>query len=183
MGVIPPRSRGAERWNFSLNGGGSTCAGQAATGGRAVWPCARQAGGGGDALAARKPSRQCVVPAVGSELHQHRHRRMRGGERLGKQAAARPRPAGRCRRCERRRALRTRTATPVHRPPAVHGWRSRCAQPAQAKGSYSHASKGCCAVRYPATVSAIRTSAGMPSPWFSLRIMASVNGRLRFSTS
>lgn len=35
----------------------------------------------------------------------------------------------------------------------------------------------------PATVSAIRTSAGMPRPWCNLRIMPSVKGRLRFRIS
>lgn len=35
----------------------------------------------------------------------------------------------------------------------------------------------------PATVSAIRTSAGMPRPWCNLRIMPSVKGRLWFRTS
>ena len=36
---------------------------------------------------------------------------------------------------------------------------------------------------HPATVSAINTSAGMPRPLCSLRIMASVSGRLRLRTS
>ena len=60
-----------------------------------------------------------------------------------------------------------------------------CASGACAPHRTAHGVQHCCTPSenrvYPA--SAIKTSAGMPRPWCSLRIMANVNGRLRFRIS